>query len=746
MAIELSANQSLASLQQTKRPNIVAQIEGLDTLFGTVAIKKIVQIGDPGLEIGDPESNPNAFYIGGFREILDQKKVIDLESTSNNIRQILNQDLGEGSSISNFKLGLIDDGTLINLITPGGEVDDLLGRKILIWYSLDVDSTSFPEDYNVVFRGIVTAIDTDPGKVVLNINHPDNKKKKVIYKLAESELTANINAVATSLDLDNSADFLEPITGPDGAIDSAFQSYVVINEEIIRYNGKSGNTLTGLTRGQFGTVAASHSAGDQVSSRYRLNDQVMDLTLKMFASGFNGPYVENIEVNSFQIISSTNVVSNAVYFKRLDFPEQYGLTVGDYITTTGASNGANNFTLRQVTDIVEVDEGFYAVVGGASLVNEASSSALASFRSQYDTLPDGFGFTNDEIDIAGLTNLSDLFLASFEYDFLLKDDVDGQEFIEKQLFSPVAAYSLPRKARTSAGYHIGPIPGQNIKIFDKTNILNPDNLVLKRSTNRNFYNEIIYRYDEKFLEEGFSRGRITISQTSKNQIKGGAKTLKIESLGLRESLNGTGIADSQSLRRLDRYQFGAESLRIQTTFGDGYPVEIGDIVVFDGTDLNVADIKNQSREFEARLFEVTNKSINLQGTVSLDILDTSFDGSLRRGLISPSSLIASASSTSRFVIKSSFASQFESDEYRKWQDLVGSTVVVRNADGSVSEETVLREVAFNSLRVDPLSFTPLADYILEFANYNATTDTQKLIYASMNDTAFDDGGEQYLML
>ena len=50
----------------------------LNFLFGTVAIKKVVRIGDPGLEIGDPETNPNAFYIGGFREIDDQKKIIDL--------------------------------------------------------------------------------------------------------------------------------------------------------------------------------------------------------------------------------------------------------------------------------------------------------------------------------------------------------------------------------------------------------------------------------------------------------------------------------------------------------------------------------------------------------------------------------------------------------------------------------------------------------------------------------------------
>ena len=746
MAIELTSNQNLATQKQTKNPNLVAQIEGVNTLFGTVAIKKAVQIGDPDLEIGDPDTNPNAFFIGGFKEIQDQKKLIDLESTSRNIRQILNQDLAEGSSISNFKLGLIDDGTLIDLITPGGTVTDLLGRKILIWYSLDVDATSFPEDYNVVFRGVVTEIVADAGKVVLSINAPDNKKKKTIFKVAEAELTSAITAIDTSLTLDATADFLEPILGPDGGLDPAFQAYVLIDNEVIRYTGKSGLTLTGLTRGQFGTTAAAHDSGAQVSSRYRLNDQVIDLTLKLFSSGFGGAFVEDVAVDNFQVITALEVVSNAVYFKRLDFLDQYGLTVGDYVTTTGATNGANNFVLRQITDIVLADDGYYLVVDGAPLVNESDSAAVASFRSRFDVLPDGFGFTADEIDVEGLERLSSLFLASFEYDFLLKEEIDGQEFIEKQLYAPVACYTLPRAARTSAGYHIGPIPGQNIRIFSKANILNPDRLKIKRSTNRNFYNEIIYRYDDAVLEEKFTRGFVAVSQTSKNQIEGGAKTLKINSLGLRESLNGQSIADSQSTRRLDRYQFGAESLTIETTFGDGYPVEIGDIVIFDGTDLNVADIKTGTREFESRLFEVTNKSIDLKGKVSLDILDTSFDGTLRRGLISPSSLIGTVASTSQFTIKASFASQFASEEYRKWQDLVGGAVVVRSEDGSVFEETTLRAVAFNTLTVDALSFTPLVDYIIEFAGYNSTTANQKLIYSSMNDTAFDDGGDQYLML
>ena len=182
MSLELTTNQFLASQQVTKRPNIVLQIEGVSTLFGSVAIKEEVRIGDPGLEIGDPDTDPDAFFIGGFKEILDQKKIIDLSSTSKNIRQTLNQDLGQGSSISAFSVALIDDGTLIDLITPGVQIDDILGVKCRIWYGLDKDTTSFPEDYNIVFRGIVTEVDAPPGKIILKLNHPDNKKKRQPFK------------------------------------------------------------------------------------------------------------------------------------------------------------------------------------------------------------------------------------------------------------------------------------------------------------------------------------------------------------------------------------------------------------------------------------------------------------------------------------------------------------------------------------------------------------------------------------
>ncbi len=69
-----------------------------------------------------------------------------------------------------------------------------------------------------------------------------------------SFLTADIDSVAVSLDLDDASSF--PTSGE-----------ITIGTEAIHYTGKSTNTLTGLTRGYDNTSAAAHSAGD-VANQY----------------------------------------------------------------------------------------------------------------------------------------------------------------------------------------------------------------------------------------------------------------------------------------------------------------------------------------------------------------------------------------------------------------------------------------------------------------------------------------------
>src|SRR5690606_19466477 len=121
------------------------------------------------------------------------------------------------------------------------------------------------------------------------------------------------------------------------------------------------------------------------------------------------------------------------------------------------------------------------IVLDAELVDSDGSGVTFDVRSQFDTLPDGLRMHGDEIDVVEHIRWRETFLNGVEYDFYIKEDIeDCSEFIEKQIYSPMAAYSLPRKARASMGYHIGPIPGSDIVTFNSTNIKNPSRVRVRR--------------------------------------------------------------------------------------------------------------------------------------------------------------------------------------------------------------------------------------------------------------------------
>jgi hypothetical protein len=749
MALTLTTNTFSAVNQVAKEPNLVLEIDGIDTLFGVIPIKKYALIGDPDLEIGDPETDPDAFYIGGFNLVADQDTAILLDGTTTNISQTLNVDKGEGGSVSSLNVALIDDGTVTEIITPNLIVPDMLQRKCKLY--LGFSNVAWPEDYVIIFRGVINDITSDPGKVIFQIAHPDDKKRGTLYKKVDAVLQSSISNSDTSLTLVSAVNILQKVLGPDGTYDPSFEALVRIDNEVMKFETISGSTLQTLTRGYLNTTAASHSAGAQVTTIYRLKGNGIELALKLLASGFGGDYLEDVEVSAF-LFTDIGEIPNAIYFNGFSVKDKYNIAEGDFITVTGATNGANNVTAKVILEVNDTNDGSYIVVDGVSFVLENPTAAEINFRSQYDTLPEGLKFTNDEIDIDEHLRWFNLFLSSVNYDFYLKDTIENvREFIELEIYSPMAAYSLPRKSRASMGYHSGPIPGDNIQVFDETNLRSPTRIKVKRTTNRQFYNEIVYRFDDALLEDKFQTGNITISADSKNRIKGYNKTLTISSKGLRSTDLGEAIASQQSLRRLNRYKFGAEQFGLEPMFGDSFNTEIGDIVVFDGSELNLPDIKTGQKGMAPRFLEVQNKTLNIKtGDVKVDAVDTNFDGQARYGLISPSSKVSAGVSALSFSVKESFSGKFGPQEYRKWANLNQSGIIVRDEDGSPISDSVLTSQVTNNFSVSPaLSFTPSVDQIVEFDDYEslATSDRQKLIYAYMNDNAtFLDGSDQYLML
>jgi hypothetical protein len=748
MAFQLTERARLVVQQTNLEPNISVSIDGIDTVFGSSSILKVLKYGDP-YNYGD-----NINY-GDLVAIVDQETIISLDGSTNSIKQQLDIDKGRGSSITSMDLVFVDfDSYMTNIISPGNVVTDILGRRVKV--KLGFQNLAFPEDYITIFRGTIESVTSEAGAVVLSISHPEQKKKAQLYTKSETALNGAINNSTTNIVVDSTSGFITKVLGPDGTYDSSFSSFVRIDDEIIKFDGFTGNSLNGVVRGQFNTTAASHADDASVSTIYRIQGNCVDLALKFMLSGTTGNMFTGESLTNFNLLSTIpDRIQNSIYFLDKDVKEEYGIVIGDYITTTGATNGANNVSLKEITDIQKDDYGTYIVVDGVTFVDESNSSATISFRSKYDTLPSGLKMLGDEVDIEQHELLFQRFLSSLSYDFLLKESIENaKDFIEQEIYRPAAAYSLPRKARASMGFHVSPIPSQDTITISENNIIDPDQIKLKRSINKNFFNTVVYKFEEDFLEDKFLRGRITQSATSFTRFGNdiGVKALVLESKGMRESLSAQSLALSLANRRLNRYKFGAEFFdNMKITYGTGFNVEIGDIILLDGSNLQISNTQTGERGTDARLFEIVNKTLNFKtGEVTLNLVDTNFDTQARYALISPASYVKVGSSTTVFSIEKSFASRFGSNEGAKWSRYPNCAVKVKSPDGVTRfGQSTIQSVSGNTITLaSALSFTPQAGDLLELADYDfaSTTDQIKLLYGFMRDTAFGDGKSQYQMV
>lgn len=749
MAFTITENARIKAKRNNKTPNLVFEIDGVSTKYGLVVIKKYILIGDPDLEIG-PD-----WVIGGYNNITDQLTAITFDGTTTSINQKLDPDKSAGSSISTMAMALLDiDGSIADLLSPGFTVADILGRKATV--SLGFGETAFPQDYIKIFRGIIDQVSYGPQKTIFQLSHPDQKKRQDIFVKADTVLDGSITNADTTITVDSTLNFLTRILGPDGNYDSSVSYGLRIDDEIIFYTGKSGTTFTGCTRGALGTTASSHSDDAQVDSFYRLEGNGIDLALKLMLSGWAGPYVENIDVKHIGQLGDLSYLDNAIYFENVDIYDLYGVIAGDWVTISGATNGGNNVT-RQITEVTTDGVGSsYLILDGAILIAESDSPAVIEIRSKYDTLAAGLKLSGDEVDVKEHLRIQRLFLSTYDLDFYLKDTINGKEFIEGEIYFPGAAYSIPRKSQVSIGYHTGPIPGANPKIFTNENTKKASTIQINRNINRNFYNTIIYKFEELPLEDKFIRGHIEQDATSLAEIPIGTKALIIKSKGMRELLGGQSISATAASKRLKRYKRGAEYINsFEVLYGDSYNVEIGDIVVVEGDTLQMLDVVTASRQGLPKLYEIINKTFDIKtGGVKLDLINTNYSANTRYCLMSPTSRVESATSTTVFKIRKTGNSPFGNQEGLKWSRYLtgGGIVNVRVCSDDFTtrnDVSTIQSISGNTVTLSSaLSFTPLAEDKLLLVDYdNVNNETLKLIYGWMtNNITFADGTKPYEMI
>jgi len=717
MAFELTEGAKDKQGLIKQEPSLVLEIDGYPYVFGMHKLIKFVRIGSAGLYID------GTWEIGSTYTDSSVRDWISLDGTTSTISQQLLQDKGGTSSITSFQITLIDFNELVTkMISPGFELDDILGREAFVY--LGYKGTIFPTDYILLFNGIIDEVESG-GTIKLNVANPEQRKRQDIFPQIETELDGLINNSVTTIKLASVTNLVLPVAG-------VLTTYVRIDDEIIRYTGinTGTNEITGCTRAQFGTIAVGHDDGASVSSFLRFQGEAIDLALYLMLSGPNEYYKENYPVANFGVDGSGNLNPQGVFFAGVDMETKWGLTVGSYITTTGAANAGNNFTLRQITSIDVSVDGTFVLVNGAALTVEGASSAVAKFKSQYNILPDGLGMGAHQVDVAEFERIDQLFTSSIPtYDFYVTDTINGKDFIDREILFPANLFSLPKKGKSSLGVVSPPLAIATLPRLDADTVTKPSSIKIKRAIGKYFYNTVIYKFNFDAVETDKPlSGYIKVDADSQAQIPVGTKAITIASKGLRNDSATQTILDINSRRLLEKYKFAAEAITLSCFYSVGFNIDVGDVVYFGDEDLNLPDSVTGSRGFAPRLCEVIDKRMNIiTGTVDLTIIDTSYLSSGRYGIFSPASILGSGSTTSSLILTDSFGTAAPDIEKNKWQDYIGQRILIHNDTFSTTYTS--RILGFNpsndyEMLIDPIASAPPAGYTVDIEFYPAGVDPE----------------------
>lgn len=451
-----------------------------------------------------------------------------------------------------------------------------------------------------------------------------------------------------------------------------------------------------------------------------------EIALKLMLS--RGAAIESVALNHFRYLDGVTDIPNALIWATIDLQKKYGITVGDYVSSSGSSNPTNDFTDRKIMSITRTDSGSYIIVDGAALTLEENSPALISFKSKYDVWPDGIGLSIDQVDVARHEDLIAFNPADFhEMDFYLKDTIQADDFIANQLYFTNGCYTIPREGRCSVGKTLPPLMQSNTKTFDEKNVINASGIRIVRSKNQYFYNSVVYKFEEDAVEDDFTQNVVRLSQASFDRVKNVKNIpMVIEASGVRDNPDSREKITTLQKRVLDRYQFGAEVLDVKVKYKDGYDCEVGDTVIFGSEALQISDSTIGSRAFRPRVMEIINAKKDFgKGDITLTLLSTAYTADANYGVLSPSSFVDIGATTSHLRLKKSITTPDSQLEQYKWVNYIGQKVLVHSKDWSFQEETTFFGFVTSDPDVmilnPPLSTAPGENYVIDIPYYPTST-------------------------
>lgn len=245
-----------------RRPNLVFKIDGVSTVYALA--KTYAEIP---WTYGSAITYGQAGIFYGGSGVVETGKPYIMDDSALSISQRIEPEQGRGST-GDITVVLIDkDQEITQLVSPGQVVPDILARECSLWYGYQ--NTDYPEDYFILFRGYITNVVTQAGKVRLTISDATQKKRQATTQAYKSSIYLPMDAASLYFSPVYTAQLTDnvPVLNINGVYDPMIASYFKIGDEYVLqdpavtagFETSQPNSISLLARGQLSTAATAKS-------------------------------------------------------------------------------------------------------------------------------------------------------------------------------------------------------------------------------------------------------------------------------------------------------------------------------------------------------------------------------------------------------------------------------------------------------------------------------------------------------
>lgn len=710
MAFKITAKTRSLLNQISKNPSVLLDIEGVDFVFSSSVVFERIKWDD------------GNFWDSGLRWDGQVKKedalsLINLRESTRAITQQIYPDKDGASSITSATITIVDKNSAPAKLFALDNTQEMIGKKCTLNFGFV--GANYPEDFLPIMNAIITEFSYKSGAIKLQLSHADTLRRQAILPEFSTQLSASIDSSVTTIPVNETSKLLSS--------QDALKTFIKIDDEIMKVVTINANDFT-VIRGELGTLQAVHDNDADITSIYQITGNPLTLAQKIMQSGGQEFFDSDINIKEF--------INNTVVFESFDIEQETGLIENDIIQI----DTYGDFTVDTFGKL-ETGNSFIRVKESLSDVSEVNQAWR--FKSQYNTLNFGLGMFTFEVDNAEFEYIKNIFSPNFtDFTFEFSSGIsNARDFINKELLFVAGCYGVPRNARSSVKFLSPPLTIEELPVLDATTITNTKDLMPTRSVNRFYYNDILYAFNKSVRDGEFKSFSQFINQDAVNRFGVGNKQLRVESTGLKRNSETDLIINRLASRFLDRYKLAATYIKgLKLPLKYGFNLSVGDVVLFGGENTKLLNIDTGARDYPIEKMEIINLSVDLSGEVMVDLLSTGFAVDGNFGVFSPSSLVATGSTTTKLVLKKINNLDEVDIERQKWESLVGAKLRVRSADYTFDENVdflSLDQQDNRAINISALSLAPGVDYIVELANYEFQDRKVRLKYTfTMNQDEF----------